>query len=127
MRFFIVLKYKKSSKAKKKDFYDKLVENGHFAPQMSQKAPGPHRDPPGPWKLFFELPEYENIMVEKIIFELSPVEKSWCGQTWLLVIWIFHGHHTRNSGGTLSRILQNLSKHECANALASYKQEEFIP
>ena len=28
-------------------------------------------------KIFFELPGYENPLIEKRIFELSPIEKSW--------------------------------------------------
>ena len=70
-------------------------------------------------------------MVERNFFELSPIEKSWCGQTRPLVailnIVLFQGHRTANLGGTRFRILQNTSKNMCAKALASFKQGEFRP
>ena len=50
-----------------------------FSPKMSQKAPRAPLGPPRTMKIvFFELPGYENHMLEKRFFELSPIEKSWC-------------------------------------------------
>ena len=47
-----------------------------FSPKMSQKAPrDPLRPPRDNENYFFELPGYENHMVEKRIFGLSPIEK----------------------------------------------------
>ena len=49
-----------------------------FGPKMSQKAPGPHWDPQDPEKFFFELPGYNNPMLEKKNFWIiSHRKKSW--------------------------------------------------
>ena len=44
--------------------------------------PRPHWDPHDPKKYFFKLPRYENPMLEKRIFELSPIEKK--------LVWPYH-------------------------------------
>ena len=47
-----------------------------FRPKMGQKAPRGPLGPPQEGKNFSsELPGYENSMKEKIIFDLSPIEK----------------------------------------------------
>ena len=47
---------------------------------MSQKAPWDPLGPPRMTKIiFFELPGYENPMLEKGIFELSPIGKKLVG------------------------------------------------
>ena len=46
-----------------------------YSPKMSQKAPRDPLRPPMTMKTFFEMPGYENHMVEKRIFGLSPIEK----------------------------------------------------
>ena len=47
-----------------------------FSPKTSQKAPqGPFGTPQDDKNYLFEMPGYENPMVGKRIFELSPVEK----------------------------------------------------
>ena len=101
-----------------------------LAQKREERPPGPHWDPPGWQNFFFELAGYENPMVEKRIFELSPIEKSWCVQTRPLAdifnFVLFHDHRTRNLGGISSRILQNTSKHKCANALASSSRESLF-
>ena len=58
------------------DFYDKLFKNCHFWPQNEPKGPqGPIETPQDHENNFFELPGYENPMLEKIFFELSPIGK----------------------------------------------------
>ena len=53
-----------------------MSKNSPFCPKTSQKAP---RDPLAPLRMkkvnFFELPVYENPMLGKRIFKLSPIEK----------------------------------------------------
>ena len=57
------------------DFYDKLFKNCHFWPQNEPKGPlGPIGTPHDDKNYFFELPGYENPMLE-IFFELSPIGK----------------------------------------------------
>ena len=47
-----------------------------FGPKMSQKAPrAPLRPPKMTKTIFFELPGYENPMLERRIFELPPIEE----------------------------------------------------
>ena len=50
------------------DFYDKLFKNCHFSPQNEPKGPqGPIETPQDHENYFFELPGYENPMLEKKI------------------------------------------------------------
>ena len=58
------------------DFYGNLLQNSSFSPENEPKGPlGPIGTPHDDKNYFFELPGYENPMVEKRIFELSPIEK----------------------------------------------------
>ena len=58
------------------DFHDKLFKNCHFWPQNEPKdAQGTIDTPQDHENNFFELPGYENPMLEKIFFELSPIGK----------------------------------------------------
>ena len=60
------------------DFYDKLFKNCHFQPQKEPKGPkGPIETPQDHENNFFELPGYENPMLEKKILNYLPQEKSW--------------------------------------------------
>ena len=64
------------------DFFANLSKNSHFLPENEPKGPqGPIGTPQDDKNCFFELPGYENPMVGKRIFDLSPIEKSWCYQT----------------------------------------------
>ena len=76
MCFFIVLEYKQIfKKFKTLIFMENWPKIAFFRPKMSQRPQGPHWDPQDHEKYFFELPGYENHMLEKRIFELSPIEK----------------------------------------------------
>ena len=78
-----------------------------FSPKRAKKLLGANWDPQDDKNNFFELTEYENPMVGKRIFYLSPIQKSLCDQTvrlgpvldftlppkrhryWMLASWIF--------------------------------------
>ena len=58
------------------DFLANLSQNWHFLPKNEPKGPqGPIGTPQGDKSYFFELPGYENPILGKRIFELSPIEK----------------------------------------------------
>ena len=63
-----------------------------FCSGTSQKAPqGPIGTPQDDRNYLFELPGYENPILGKRIFDLSPIKKSWLVQTMRLgtPYWIF--------------------------------------
>ena len=56
-----------------------------YSPKFSQKAPRASLTPHDHENYIFELPGYENPMFGKIIFKISPIEKSLYYQTRRLV------------------------------------------
>ena len=71
-----VLEYTIILNEKKCKFYGKMFKNTTFSLQKDPKGPqGPIGAPQDNKNYFFELPGYENHMVEKRIFELFPIEK----------------------------------------------------
>ena len=64
---------------KKLEFLKKNVWKSHFDLKIRSKCTSRPMRPLWPWKYFLELPGYENAVVEKRIFNLSPIEKSWSG------------------------------------------------
>ena len=58
------------------DFFANFSRNRHFLPENEPKGPqGPIGTPQDDKNYFFELPGYENPMLGKRIFELSPIGK----------------------------------------------------
>ena len=73
-----------------------MPQNSQFFPESEPKGPqGPIWTPQDDKNCFFELPGYENPMLEKIFFELSPIEKSWCDLTMAPILFpLFFGYMT---------------------------------
>ena len=58
------------------DFYDKLFKNCHFWPKLNQKGHlGPVETPQDHENNFFELPGYENPLLEKKTFLIISYRK----------------------------------------------------
>ena len=82
------------------DFYDKLVKNGRFYPPNEPKGPqGPIGTPKDHENYFFELQGYEFLVLEKRVFEFTPIEKKW-------------SNHTKRLGAILDMLWTNIFSEE---------------